>query len=449
MIMFAKMRNRLTRTQWIAVGFFIIILCGTSLLMLPVSSRETSWTDPLSALFTATSATCVTGLAVVDTYQHWSLFGQLVILLMIQIGGLGFVTIGVTILLLMGRRIGLADRGLLKDSVNTLELGGIVRLAKLIVKGTLWIEGIGAVLFSLRFVPEFGLLEGIYYGIFHSVSAFCNAGFDLMGRFEAYSSLVRYENDWLINLTAVGLILSGGLGFVVWRDLEKNRFHIRKYTLHTKMVLTALVVLVAVPTGLFWLLERNNVLAGLDGSGQFLGALFAAVTPRTAGFNTTDVGAMTDAGKLLTLILMLIGGNPGSTAGGVKTTTVMVLLCYIISMIQRRDGVNIYGRRLEDGMIEKAAVVFTLTLSMAVTAAFLICALDGLPLTDVLLETFSAVDTVGMTTGITRQTSTGSRIILILLMYCGRIGSLSFALAFTDKKQKSGLRQPMERINIG
>lgn len=449
MIMFAKMRNRLTRTQWIAVGFFIIILCGTSLLMLPVSSRETSWTDPLSALFTATSATCVTGLAVVDTYQHWSLFGQLVILLMIQIGGLGFVTIGVTILLLMGRRIGLADRGLLKDSVNTLELGGIVRLAKLIMKGTLWIEGIGAVLFSLRFVPEFGLLEGIYYGIFHSVSAFCNAGFDLMGRFEAYSSLVRYENDWLINLTAVGLILSGGLGFVVWRDLEKNRFHIRKYTLHTKMVLTALVVLVAVPTGLFWLLERNNVLAGLDGSGQFLGALFAAVTPRTAGFNTTDVGAMTDAGKLLTLILMLIGGNPGSTAGGVKTTTVMVLLCYIISMIQRRDGVNIYGRRLEDGMIEKAAVVFTLTLSMAVTAAFLICALDGLPLTDVLLETFSAVDTVGMTTGITRQTSTGSRIILILLMYCGRIGSLSFALAFTDKKQKSGLRQPMERINIG
>ena len=447
--MFAKMRNRLTRTQWIAVGFFIIILCGTSLLMLPVSSRETSWTDPLSALFTATSATCVTGLAVVDTYQHWSLFGQLVILLMIQIGGLGFVTIGVTILLLMGRRIGLADRGLLKDSVNTLELGGIVRLAKLIVKGTLWIEGIGAVLFSLRFVPEFGLLEGIYYGIFHSVSAFCNAGFDLMGRFEAYSSLVRYENDWLINLTAVGLILSGGLGFVVWRDLEKNRFHIRKYTLHTKMVLTALVVLVAVPTGLFWLLERNNVLAGLDGSGQFLGALFAAVTPRTAGFNTTDVGAMTDAGKLLTLILMLIGGNPGSTAGGVKTTTVMVLLCYIISMIQRRDGVNIYGRRLEDGMIEKAAVVFTLTLSMAVTAAFLICALDGLPLTDVLLETFSAVDTVGMTTGITRQTSTGSRIILILLMYCGRIGSLSFALVFTDKKQKSGLRQPMERINIG
>lgn len=447
--MLANIRGRLTRIQWIAVGFLVIILFGTCLLMLPVSSKNAGGTDFLSALFTATSATCVTGLVVVDTYQHWTLFGQILILIMIQVGGLGFVTIGVTILLMMGKRIGLADRGLLQDSVNTLELGGIVRLAKLIVKGTFLIEGAGAVLFSLRFVPEFGLAEGIYYGIFHSISAFCNAGFDLMGRFEAYSSLVRYADDWIINLTGIGLILIGGLGFVVWRDLYKNRLQLRKYTLHTKMVLTALVVLVVVPTFLFWILERGGVLADLSGSGQFLGALFAAVTPRTAGFNTTDVAGMGDAGKLLTLVLMLIGGNPGSTAGGVKTTTIMVLLFYVVSMIQHRDGVNIYGRRLEDGMIEKAAIVFTLTLTLAVTASFLICAIDGLPLTDVLLETFSAVDTVGMSTGITRQTGPCSRMILILLMYCGRIGSLSFALAFTDKKQRSSLRQPMERINIG
>ncbi len=447
--MFANLRNRLTRTQWIAVGFLLIILCGTCLLMLPISSRMPGGTDFLSALFTAASATCVTGLVVVDTYQHWTLFGQTVILLMIQVGGLGFVTFGVTILLMMGKRIGLADRGLLRDSVNTLELGGIVRLAKLIVKGTLLIEGTGAVLLSIRFVPEFGLAEGIYYGIFHSVSAFCNAGFDLMGRFEAYSSLVRYADDWLVNLTTVSLVLIGGLGFVVWRDLYKNRLHMKKYTLHTKMVLTALVVLVVFPMPLFWLLERGGVLAGLDGSGQFLGSLFAVVTPRTAGFNTTDVAGMGDAGKLLTLVLMLIGGNPGSTAGGVKTTTIMVLLFYVVSMIQHRDGVNIYGRRLEDGMIEKAAIVFTLTLTMAVTASYLICAIDGLPLTDVLLETFSAVDTVGMSTGITRKTGACSRVILILLMYCGRIGSLSFALAFTDKKRRSSLRQPMERINIG
>ena len=447
--MFANLRNRLTRTQWIAVGFLLIILCGTCLLMLPISSRMPGGTDFLSALFTAASATCVTGLVVVDTYQHWTLFGQTVILLMIQVGGLGFVTFGVTILLMMGKRIGLADRGLLRDSVNTLELGGIVRLAKLIVKGTLLIEGTGAVLLSIRFVPEFGLAEGIYYGIFHSVSAFCNAGFDLMGRFEAYSSLVRYADDWLVNLTTVSLVLIGGLGFVVWRDLYKNRLHMKKYTLHTKMVLTALVVLVVFPMPLFWLLERGGVLAGLDGSGQFLGSLFAVVTPRTAGFNTTDVAGMGDAGKLLTLVLMLIGGNPGSTAGGVKTTTIMVILFYVVSMIQHRDGVNIYGRRLEDGMIEKAAIVFTLTLTMAVTASFLICAIDGLPLTDVLLETFSAVDTVGMSTGITRKTGACSRVILILLMYCGRIGSLSFALAFTDKKRRSSLRQPMERINIG
>lgn len=447
--MFAKIRNRLTGTQWIAAGFLTIILGGALLLMLPVSSRTGEWTDFLSSLFTAASATCVTGLVVVDTYQHWSLFGQLVILLMIQTGGLGFVTIGVTILLLMGRKIGLADRGLLKDSVNTLEIGGIVRLAQLIIRGTLLIEGLGAVLLSIRFIPELGVAEGIYYGIFHSISAFCNAGFDLMGRYEAYSSLVRYADDWLVNLTVMGLILVGGLGFVVWSDVWKHRFQFGKYRLHTKMVLTALVILLIVPSVLFWLLEQNGVLAGLDGSGRFLGAAFAAVTPRTAGFNTTEVAAMGDAGKLLTMILMLIGGNPGSTAGGVKTTTVMVLLLYIVAMIRHTDGVNIYGRRLENGMLEKAAVVFTLTLTMAVSAAFLICAVDGLPLTDVLLETFSAVNTVGMSTGITRELGTLSRIAVIVLMYGGRIGSLSFALALTDKRTRSGIRQPMERINIG
>ena len=447
--MVARLRGRLTHTQWIAVGFLIIILCGTFLLMLPVSDRRMQGTDFLSALFTATSATCVTGLVVVDTYQHFSLFGQIVILLMIQVGGLGFVTIGVCVLLMMGKKIGLADRGLLKDSVNALALGGIVRLTKLIIKGTLLIEGIGALLLSIRFIPEFGFWEGIYYSIFHAVSAFCNAGFDLMGRFEAYSSLVRYTNDWLVNLTVISLILIGGLGFLVWNDLIKNRLAFRKYSLHTKMVLTALVVLVVVPSLLFWGLERSGVLGTLSPSGQFWGALFAAVTPRTAGFNTTDVAGMGDAGKILTLVLMLIGGNPGSTAGGVKTTTVMVLLCYIVSMIQHRDGVNVYGRRLEDGMIEKAAVVFTLTLTLAVTASFCICAVDRLPMSDVLLETFSAVNTVGMSTGITRQTGVFSRMVLILLMYCGRIGSLSFALAFTDKRRKSSVRQPMERINIG
>ena len=447
--MVARLRGRLTHTQWIAVGFLIIILCGTFLLMLPVSDRRMQGTDFLSALFTATSATCVTGLVVVDTYQHFSLFGQIVILLMIQVGGLGFVTIGVRVLLMMGKKIGLADRGLLKDSVNALALGGIVRLTKLIIKGTLLIEGIGALLLSIRFIPEFGFWEGIYYSIFHAVSAFCNAGFDLMGRFEAYSSLVRYTNDWLVNLTVISLILIGGLGFLVWNDLIKNRLAFRKYSLHTKMVLTALVVLVVVPSLLFWGLERSGVRGTLSPSGQFWGALFAAVTPRTAGFNTTDVAGMGDAGKILTLVLMLIGGNPGSTAGGVKTTTVMVLLCYIVSMIQHRDGVNVYGRRLEDGMIEKAAVVFTLTLTLAVTASFCICAVDRLPMSDVLLETFSAVNTVGMSTGITRQTGVFSRMVLILLMYCGRIGSLSFALAFTDKRRKSSVRQPMERINIG
>jgi len=447
--MFAKLRNHLTGTQWIALGFFVIILCGTLLLMLPISSRDSDGTAFLPSLFTATSATCVTGLVVVDTYQHWTLFGQLVILIMIQVGGLGFVTIGATGLLLMRKKIGLRDRGLIKESVNTLEIGGIVRLTKLIATGTLMIEGVGALLLAVRFVPEFGLIKGIYYGIFHSVSAFCNAGFDLMGQFGEYSSLTRYEGDWLINLTIITLILMGGLGFVVWADLKYKKLSYKKYTLHTKMVLTATVFLVIMPTLLFLYLEKNNELGNMGVSNQFLGALFAAVTPRTAGFNTIDLGGMTDAGKLLTMALMLIGGNPGSTAGGVKTTTFMVLLFYIISMIKRTDGVNIFGRRLEDGLLGKAAVVFTLNLSLAITASFLICAIDGLPLVDVLLETFSAVDTVGMSTGITRELSSISRLIVILLMYCGRIGSLSFALAFTDKRNKSSIRLPMERINIG
>lgn len=447
--MFIKLRKQLTGGQWIAVSFLCIILIGTLLLMLPISSKTGEVTPFLSSLFTATSATCVTGLIVVDTYQHWTIFGQLVILTMIQIGGLGFVTIGVTAMLLLGKKIGLRDRGLLKESVNTLEIGGIVRLTKLIVKGTLCIEGLGAVLLSIRFIPEFGPLKGIYYGIFHSVSAFCNAGFDLMGQFEAYSSLTRYQGDWFINLTVIALILVSGLGFVVWQDLKDNKWNYKKYMLHTKMVLTATAFLLVIPTILFWFLERDGVFAGMTAGEHFLGALFAAVTPRTAGFNTTDLGSMCDASKLLTVFLMLIGGNPGSTAGGVKTTTFMVLMLYISAMIMHTDGVNIFNRRLEDGILGKAAVVFLLNLSLAVGAAFIICAVDKLPIIDVFLETFSAVDTVGMSTGITREVSNISKRVLMLLMYCGRIGSLSFAMAFTDKRKKSSVRLPMERINIG
>lgn len=447
--MFVKLRRQLTGVQWIAVSFLCIILIGTVVLMLPISSKTGEVTPFLSAFFTATSATCVTGLIVVDTYQHWTIFGQLAILIMIQIGGLGFVTIGVTALLLLGKKIGLRDRGLLKESVNTLEIGGIVRLTKLIVKGTLCIEGIGAILFAFRFVPKFGLRKGIYCSIFYAISAFCNAGFDLMGEFEAFSSLTHYQGDWLINLTTMGLILIGGLGFVVWQDLKNNKWNYKKYTLHTKMVLMATLLLLVIPTLLFLLLERDGVLAGMTAGERFLGALFAAVTPRTAGFNTTDLGSMSDASKLLTIFLMLIGGNPGSTAGGVKTTTFMVLMLYINAMILHTDGVNIFNRRLEDGILGKAAVVFLLNLSLAVSAAFVICAIDGLPIIDVFLETFSAVDTVGMSTGITRELSTISRLILILLMYCGRIGSLSFAMAFTDKRKKASVRLPMERINIG
>ncbi len=440
---------KLTKIQMIAVGFLFIILCGTVLLMLPVSSRSGSGADFLSCLFTATSATCVTGLVVADTYTYWSMFGQLVILAMIQVGGLGFVTIGVTIMIMMGKRVGLSQRGLLKESVNTREIGGLVKLTKLIIKGTVLFELAGAVLFSIRFIPEFGFLTGIYYGIFHSISAFCNAGFDLMGRFVPYSSFVKYADDPIINFTTMALITLGGLGFVVWGDIWQHKTKFKKYNLHTKMVLFAFVLFVFGGAALFLVTEKNGDMAGCSLFGKIQRALFASVTPRTAGFNTIDVEGMSESGKLLTMGLMLIGGNPGSTAGGVKTTTVLVLFCYIIAMIRRTDGVNIFGRRLEAGIIEKAAVVFVLNLTGAVTAAFIICCIDDLPLTDILLETFSAVGTVGMSTGVTRRLGTVSRIVIILLMYCGRIGSLTFALAFTDKRKKSAVKQPMEKINIG
>lgn len=446
---FRLKRRRLSSSQIIMLGFMGVIALGTFLLMLPWARTETGGAPLLDALFTATSATCVTGLITNDTATYWSGFGQVVILCLIQIGGLGVITIAVFIVKLSGRKIGLMQRSTMQEAIAAPQMGGIVRMTGFILKMVALIELLGAAALLPAMIPEFGVGRGIWYAVFHSVSSFCNAGFDLMGRFEAYSSLSRYAQDYLVSMTAAGLILIGGLGFVVWKDISVNRLNFSRYSLHAKMVLTALIVLLVVPTALFLLLESDGVLKELDGSGKCLAAFFAAVTPRTAGFNTTDVAGLSDAGKLLTLILMLIGGNPGSTAGGVKTTTIMVLLLYIVSMIRHTDGVNVYGRRLEDKLIEKAAIVFTLTLSMAVLGSFIICAVDNLPLADVLLETFSAVDTVGMSTGITRDLSVVSKVVIILLMYCGRIGSLSFALTFTDKRRQSGLRQPMERINIG
>lgn len=444
-----QVRSHLTQTQFIAYGFLGIILTGTLILMLPVSSRTREVSSFINCLLTATSASCVTGLAAYDTWTHWSLFGQLVILTMIQIGGLGFVTIGVFLSIVLRRKIGLKERGLMQESVNTLQIGGVVRLAKKIIVGTMIFEGAGAVLLSIRFIPQYGIFQGIYFGIFHSISAFCNAGFDLMGCQGPYSSLVNYYNDWLVNLVVMSLIVIGGIGFIVWDDISRNRFHVHRYMLHTKLVLLTTFSLLFGCAWLFYKFESQNLLVGMDTSGKILTSLFSSVTPRTAGFNTLDTGSLTDASKMLTVILMFIGGSPGSTAGGVKTTTIVVLYLHLWSSIQRTYGVNAFGRRLEEDVLKRASAIFMINLTLALGASLFILATQQFSVMDVLFEAFSAIGTAGMTTGITRDLNGPSRLAIIFLMYCGRVGSLSFALSFTQHKKVARVQQPVGQITIG
>jgi len=436
------------QVQFIALGFFLIILTGGFLLSLPISSRSHEWTDPLTALFTATSTSCVTGLAVVDTYTHWSWFGQFIILLLIQIGGLGFITVGVGFSVLFRRQIGLRERDLLKESVNALEIGGIIKLWKNIIYGTLLFEGIGAILLSFRFVPEFGL-RGIYYSIFHSISAFCNAGFDLMGRKEMYSSFVSYVSDPLVSLTLCGLIVVGSLGFIVWKDIASCRFNFKKYSLHTKLVIVVNIILIFGGAILLYFMESHNTIAEYNMPTKLLASLFGSVTTRTAGFNTVDTAALTPASKLLTMVLMFIGGSPGSTAGGIKTTTIAVILVFVYCNLRNSSGTNVFHRRISDDIIKKSLMVFMLNFSLAIVASLIIMSTSNLAFDDVLFETISAVSTVGMTTGITRDLNLIGRIVIMVLMYIGRIGSMTLALSFIQRPTLQPTTYPIEKITIG
>ncbi len=442
-------RQGLSQTQYIAFGFFLLIMTGTFLLMLPISSKSGKGMDFLGALFTATSASCVTGLVVADTWTQWSLFGQLVVITMIQIGGLGFITIGVFLSILLRRRIGLRQRGLMQESTSALQIGGIVRLTKKIILGTAIFEGTGALLLAIRFIPQYGFFRGVFYSVFHSISAFCNAGFDLMGHQQPYNSLSAYYDDWLVNLVVMSLIIIGGIGFIVWDDLSKNKLQVHKYLLQTKIVLLVTAFLVFGGGAAFYFLEKDGLMADMSISGKILTSLFSSVTARTAGFNTIDTGALSDGSKFLTIILMFIGGSPGSTAGGVKTTTIAVLLLYVYASIQRTYGVNILGRRLEEDVIKQASSVFVINLFLALFVSLVIMAIQPLSMSDTLFETFSAIGTAGMTTGVTRDLLPLSKFLVALLMYCGRIGSMSFALAFTQQKRTIRVQNPVEKINVG
>lgn len=444
------MKRKFSHTRLIAMGYISIIIIGTILLMLPIASKSGESAGFVTALFTAVSTSCVTGLVVVDTATNWTLFGQIVIITLIQIGGLGFMTIATTFSMLLKRKMGLRAREVMVESINTEHIGSIMNLTKKIVAGTAIFEGIGAVLLATRFIPEFGWAKGIWYSVFHSVSAFCNAGFDLMGIKEKYTSLVPFADDAVVIITISFLVIIGGIGFLVWDDVSKKKLKFKYYQLHTKIVLTVTAILLAVPTVLFLIFERDFTNEGLGIGQSILNSIFDSVTARTAGFNSTDTAALAPASKILTVFLMFIGGSPGSTAGGIKTTTLAVIAMSTFNGITHRQSQGIFGRRLEKDAIHKASSVVFTNMSLAIIGIIAILAIQpSLDIGDIIFECVSAIGTVGMTTGITRDLATASRLIIAFLMFCGRVGSVSFALALMEKKAAPPVKNPREKITIG
>lgn len=445
----AMKRKQLTHAQVIALGYFIIIVVGTALLLLPVSAASGRSAAPLQALFTAVSASCVTGLVLVDTGSFWSPFGQVVILLLIQLGGLGFMTIATLFFRLVRRRMSMRQSAVMAESINTERVGRVQDIARNIAHGSIVVELAGALLLSFRFVPQLGFGRGLWYAVFHSVSAFCNAGFDLFGVREPFCSLVYYYNDPLVILTISALVILGGAGFLVWEDILHRGLNWRRYELQTKLVLVTSGLLLALGTLGFFLFERRRMNAGMSFGEQLLVSFFSAVTPRTAGFNSVDTAALSPASRLLTIMLMFIGGSSGSTAGGVKTTTLAVVLIFLGSGVMGRRGAYVFGRRVPDVAMKRACIVLCTNLLLALFGALFILAAQDLPSGDVLFEVFSAIGTVGMTTGITRELSTGSALIVALLMYCGRVGSVSFATALAGHRYDPPVTYPEESITVG
>ena len=446
---FRKM-DRTTPAQIIILGFLFLIAVGTALLMLPVSTSGPGGASFLDALFTATSATCVTGLVVQDTALYWSPFGQAVLLVLIQIGGMGVVTMAVAIFIFTGRHISLKQRWVMQESISAPQVGGIVRQTRFILKTALAMEAAGAALLALRFCPQMGV-RGIWYAVFHSISAFCNAGFDLMGvRSGPCSSLTSYTADSLVNIAIILLIVLGGIGFMTWQDFREHKWHLRAMRLQTKVVLSTTVILLAVGFLYFFLYEfRQPQWQSLGTGERFWAALFQTVTPRTAGFNTVDLSQMTPPSQLVTILLMLVGGSPGSTAGGFKTTTLAVLLLTTAAVFRRRDTAHCFGRRLQDEAVHNAMALFVIYLLLAVTGGILICCIDGIPLMGALFESSSAVATVGLSLGYTAGLSAASRLILIFLMYFGRVGGLTVIYAVTVRGTGKVSQFPQERLTVG
>lgn len=437
-------RLELSPSQTIVAGFALIILAGAILLSLPAASADSRPTPFLTALFTATSATCVTGLVVVDTADHYSLFGQLVIMFLIQVGGLGYMTVATLMAIAIGRRIGLRERLVLQEAHNLYSVGGIVRFTRNVILMTMAIEGAGAILLAARWVPEFGWGRGVYYGVFHSISAFNNAGFDLMGQFR---SLTGSAGDLTINAVIMALIVGGGLGFTVLTDLATPR----RIGLHAKIVLTTTAALIVLGAALVLLLEFSNqaTLGPLAAGRRVLAALFQSVTPRTAGFSTVNIGDLRDPTLMLIITLMFIGASPGGTGGGIKTTTFVAPLAVILSMLRGRPDPELFHRRLPPVVVYKAVTIALVAVAFVVTMGTLLSFIERVPFIQALFEVVSAFGTVGLSTGITPSLSAAGRILIMLTIFTGRVGLLTVAFALSRRQQPAHFRYPEERIYVG
>ena len=417
--------------------------------MLPISTQSGQAPSLLTAAFTSVSASCVTGLIAVNTATYWSKFGQIVILVLIQLGGLGYMTIATFFYRLVIRKKGLREKVMMAETINTTRLDNFSGLIKKIVLGTLIFETAGAMLLSISFIKRFGVSKGIYFSIFHSISAFCNAGFDLLGENTPFVSLIDFSDDYIVLITISLLIIIGSLGFLVWDDISVKRFKLKALNLHSKIVLLVSGVLILLGAVLFFIFEHNNVLKDMPFGQKVLNSVFASVTPRTAGFNSVDMSVFSPSSILLTVFLMFIGGSSGSTAGGVKTTSIFVIIAFAFSTIRGNDEVVVFGKTIKTEFLKKAILIVTLNIALIICATLIICAVDGAPLDKAILETVSAMSTVGLTAGLTPTLSAASKIVLMFLMFCGRVGSVSFASALFEKRVNPPISYPAESITVG
>lgn len=438
-------QNKLSSFQIIILGFAGVIVLGALLLMLPISTQNGAVTPFSKTLFTATSAVCVTGLVVFDTASYWSGFGQLIILIMIQIGGLGVISVASFLSMLAGRKISLMQRQTMQNALSAPQMGGIVKLTRFIFLVSFAIEGIGALLLMPVFMTKYGI-RGIWMAVFHSVSAFCNAGFDLMGNQTGqYSSLTSFAGSGYVTLVICLLIMIGGIGFLTWKDIAVKKTRFKEYSMQTKVILVTTAILIVIPAVFFFFSD----FAKEPLKDRICMSVFQAVTPRTAGFNTADLNKMSDAGRSVMMLLMLIGGSPGSTAGGMKTTTIAVLFANAIAVFRKRQSANCYGRRIDDSTVKNASAILFMYVFFSMLSAIIISITDGIPMQMGMFETFSAIGTVGLTLGITPTLSAVSRFVLILLMFFGRVGGLTIIYAAFSQKDASILKYPMENITVG